>query len=117
VAAFAAIARELGKEADIKPVPARLRQHEDVFPLDLVDARGCAAKARHAYGQFAHPPRSEAVADVEHELPLAIVVVIPPFLPAATQFELPFSLLDGREIDLVGGIGLCGRYYQEECGG
>ena len=45
-----------------------------------------------------------------------IVVVIPPLLPAAAQFELPFALLDGREIDLVGWIGLCARCLQEECG-
>ena len=104
------------KEADIKPVLAGLRQHENIFPLDLVDARGCAGKSHHTHGQLAHPPRSETVADIDDDLALAIVVVIPPLLPAAAQFELPFALLDGREIDLVGGIGLCARCLQEECG-
>jgi len=50
-------------------------------------------------------------------LALAIVIVFPPLLPAATHLELPFPLLDGGEIDLLGGIGLRSRRLEEECGG
>src|SRR5439155_24578607 len=72
VAAFGVIVRELGKEADVKPVLAGLRQSENIFPFDLVEARRRAGKLRYSHRQLALPPRSEAVADVEHELALAI---------------------------------------------